>query len=154
MEYGIGKVGRVVVARGFDGENLYEQIESIAAKEGIASATVLLVGGLRSAKVVVGPKDPDGLIEPVFAEFDDAREIVGVGTIFSDDGGPKLHLHTAIGRGKESLVGCPRGGANIFAVMEMVMTEITGAGASRELDPTLGIKLLTLGAGGAAKSSV
>ncbi len=154
MDYGIGKVGRVVVARGFDGENLYEQIESIAAKESIASATVLLVGGLRSAKVVVGPKDPNGPIEPVFAEFDDAREIAGVGTIFSDDEGPKLHLHTAIGRGKETLVGCPRGGANIYAVMEMVMIEIEDVDASRQLDPSLGIKLLTLGAGGLGKSSV
>ncbi len=150
MDYGIGKVGRVVVARGFDGENLYEQIESIAAKESIASASVLLVGGLRSAKVVVGPKDPNGPIEPVFVEFDDAREIAGVGTIFSDDDGPKLHLHTAIGRGKESLVGCPRGGAHIFAVMEMVMTEIEDVDASRQLDPSLGIKLLTLGSGGSA----
>ncbi len=150
MDYGIGKVGRVVVARGFDGENLYEQIESIAAKEGIASATVLLVGGLRSAKVVVGPKDPNGPIEPQFVEFDDAREIAGVGTIFSDDQGPKLHLHAAIGRGGESLVGCPRGGAHIFAVMEMVMIEIEGIDASRQLDPSLGIKLLTLGAGARA----
>ena len=145
MDYQVGKVGRTVVARGFDGEDVYAEIEAIAAKENIRSGVVFLVGGLRKAKVVVGPKDPDGPLEPIFEQFDDAREIAGVGTIFSDEEGPKLHLHTAIGRGKESLVGCPRGGANVFCVLEVVIIEITGVDAARKLDPQLGLKLLTLG---------
>lgn len=99
MDYQIGQIGRVVVARGFEGEDLYAEIESLAAREKIDCAAVLLLGGLRSGKVVVGPKNPTGPIEPVFTEFDDAREVAGVGTIFPDDQGPKLHLHAGIAPG-------------------------------------------------------
>ncbi|MDP6546045.1 MAG: DUF296 domain-containing protein [Phycisphaerae bacterium] len=146
MDYQIGKIGRVIVARGFDGEDVYEEIESIAAKENVSSAAVILIGGLRSARVVVGPKSPTGPIEPNYTEFDDAREIAGVGTIFSDcdDDSPKLHLHAAIGRGDETIAGCPRGGAKIFCVLEVVIIEIEGLDASRALDPDLALKLLTL----------
>ncbi len=135
----------MIVARGFEGEDLYGSIESLAAQENLRSAVVLIVGGLRSAKVVVGPKDPHGPLEPTFEQFDDAREIIGVGTIFCDEDGPKLHLHGGIGRGKETLVGCPRGGARVFCVLEAVLFEIKGIDASRKIDPEFGLKLLTLG---------
>ena len=148
MDYEVGSIGRVIVARGLDGEDVYAEIESIAAKENIRSGMVLVVGGLRSAKVVVGPKDPHGPIEPLYRQFDDARELAGVGTLFSDKSGPKLHLHGAIGRGEEVIAGCPRGGATVFCILEVVIVEITGVDASRELDPELGLKLLALGRGG------
>ena len=146
MDYQTGKIGRVIVARGFDGEDVYEEIESIAAREGVRSAAVILIGGLRSARVVVGPKSPTGPIEPQYTEFDDAREIAGVGTIFRDcdDDTPKLHLHAAIGRGDEVLAGCPRGGAKIFCVLEVVIIEIEGIDATRAMDGELALKLLTL----------
>lgn len=146
MEYQTGKIGRVVVARGFEGEDVYKEIESIAAKESIDSAAVIIVGGLRSGRVVVGPKSPTGPIEPQYKEFDDAREIAGVGTIFrdADDGSPKLHLHAAIGRGDEVIAGCPRGGATVFCVLEVVIMEIEGLDASRAPDPELMFKLLKL----------
>jgi len=146
MDYQTGKIGRVIVARGFEGEDVYEEIESIAAREGVRSAAVILIGGLRSARVVVGPKSPTGPIEPRYTEFDDAREIAGVGTIFRDcdDDSPKLHFHAAIGRGDEVLAGCPRGGAKVFCVLEVVIFEIEGIDASRAPDPELALKLLTL----------
>ena len=146
MDYQTGKIGRVIVARGFEGEDVYEEIESIAAKESVRSAAVILIGGLRSARVVVGPKSPTGPIEPQYTEFDDAREIAGVGTIFRDcdDEMPRLHLHAVIGRGDEVLAGCPRGGAKVFCVLEVVILEIEGIDATRALDPELALKLLTL----------
>jgi len=146
MDYQTGKIGRVIVARGFEGEDVYEEIESIAAKEGVRSAAVMLIGGLRSARVVVGPKSPTGPIEPQYTEFDDAREIAGVGTIFRDcdDETPRLHLHAAIGRRDEVIAGCPRGGAKVFCVLEVVIFEIDGLDASRALDGELALKLLTL----------
>ncbi|MHC4982101.1 MAG: PPC domain-containing DNA-binding protein [Planctomycetota bacterium] len=122
MEYGVGKIGRVIVARGFEGEDVYKEIESLAAGEKIRAAAVIVLGGLRRGKVVVGPKSPTGPIEPNFLEFDDAREIAGVGTIFPDDSGePSLHLHGAIGRGDKTLAGCPRGGATVFCVLEVIL---------------------------------
>ncbi len=144
MDYQVGGFGRVIVARGFDGEDVYAGIEGIAAQEDIRCAAVLVVGGLRRAKVVVGPEDPDGPIRPQFREFDDAREIAGVGTIFADADGPKLHLHGAIGRGDETIAGCPRGGAAVFCVLEVIIAEITGVQAERRPDPDTGLDLLTL----------
>lgn len=146
MDYDIGKIGRVVVARGFEGEDIYAEIERIAAREDIRAATVLLVGGVRAAKVVVGPKSPTGPIEPRYTEFDDAREIAGVGTIFWDDDKPVLHLHAAIGRGDETIIGCPRGGASVFCVLEVVIIEIEGVDATRAMGPGLALKLLTIAA--------
>ena len=145
MEYEIGRIGRVIVARGFDGEDVYAEIESVAAKENIRNAAVVVVGGLRSGKVVVGPEDPTGPIKPMFRQFDDAREIAGVGTIFCDGNKPVLHLHAAIGRGGETIVGCPRGGASVFCVLEVILFEIEGVDAARKIDPELGLKLLSLG---------
>ena len=145
MDYDVGRIGRVIVARGFDGEDVYAGIESIAANEGIASGFAIAVGGLRSGKVVVGPEDPDAdTLSPMMREFTDAREIAGVGTIFSDDEGPKLHLHGAIGRGDEVIAGCPRGGASVFCVLEIVIIELLGVQASRDIDPQFALKLLTL----------
>jgi len=145
LDYDIGKIGRVVVARGFEGEDVYAEIEGLAAKENIRSGVVFLVGGLRKGKIVVGPVNPTGPIEPNFREFDDAREIVGVGTIFRDETGPKMHLHAGIGRGDEAIVGCPRGGATVFCVLEVILLEIEGTSAQRLPDPATALKLLTLG---------
>ena len=55
-----------------------------------------------------------------------------------------LHLHGAIGRGETALAGCPRGGASVFCVLEVVITEIQGVEGRREMDPKLGLKLLNL----------
>ncbi|HUS47732.1 MAG TPA: DUF296 domain-containing protein [Phycisphaerae bacterium] len=146
MEYGIGRIGRVIVARGFDGEKVYDEIESLAAKENIRCGAVVLIGGLKSGKVVVGPKDPARPDDPLFREFSDAREIAGVGTLFCDETGrPKLHLHGAIGRGGEVIAGCPRGGATVYCLLEVIIFEIDGVDAARRLDPKSGLRMLTLG---------
>ena len=148
MDYEIGRIGRVIVARGHDGEDVYAGIEGIAIAENIASAAVIAVGGLRSGKVVVGPEDPNAdKLTPMMREFDDAREIVGVGTIFSDDEGPKLHLHGAMGRGDGVIAGCPRGGASVFCVLEIVIIELLDVNADRSIDPKYALKLLHLAAG-------
>ena len=144
MDYQIGRVGRVIVARLYDGESVYEQIQAMAARENIRAASVMVVGGLRSGKVVCGPQDPADPAHALFEEFSDAREIAGVGTIFCDDEGPKLHLHGAIGRGKETLAGCPRGGAKVYCLLEAVICEIEGVEATRKIDPTFGLKMLTI----------
>jgi predicted DNA-binding protein with PD1-like motif len=144
MDYQIGRIGRVCVARLHDGDDVYACIEGLAAKEGLDRAVVLAVGGIRRGRVVVGPKEPTGPIEPQMEEFDDARELLGVGTLIPDEEGPKLHLHAGIGRGGEqTLVGCPRGGASAFCVLEVVLIELEGIDAVRAVDPELGLKLLS-----------
>jgi len=142
MEYAVGRAGRVIAARLFEGEDLYESIEQLASKENIKSAAVLITGGFRKANVVVGPKQEVPKIVGNFRDFAGPGEVLGVGTIYRDDQGPKLHIHTAIGKGSETLVGCPRGGAKIFLVLEVTIIEIEGVCASRSYDEKTGLNLL------------
>jgi len=69
--------------------------------------------------------------------------VLGVGTIFSDEDGPKMHIHAAMGKGKDVLVGCPRCGAKVFLVLEVIIVEITGTTAMRKLNEK-GVKLLEI----------
>lgn len=142
MEYSVGKAGRIIAIRLKEGEDLYESIESIAAKENIKCAAVFITGGIRKASVVVGPKQEKPKVIGNFKEFDGPGEVLGVGTIYCDDEGPKLHLHLAIGKGNETVVGCPRGGASIFLILEITIIEIEGIEAGRKFDPETGLNLL------------
>ena len=45
-------------------------------------------------------------------------------------------------------MGCPRGGASVFCVLEIVIIEIDDIDAARKLDPQLGLELLRVGRGG------
>ena len=142
MEYKTGRVGRVIGARLFEGEDVYESIEGIAVKEGVKSAVVLITGGFRAANVVVGPKEEKPKIVGRFKDFNGPGEVLGTGTIYCDDEGPKLHLHAAMGKGDEVVVGCPRGGAKTFLVLEVTIIEIEGIEAGRKFDESTGVNLL------------
>ena len=146
MEYQECKIGRTFVARLSDGDAIYEEIEGLAAREGVRCGSVLAVGGIRKAGVVTGPEDPSSLrgIVPHVERFDDARELLGVGTLFESEGKPSLHFHAGMGRGDHALVGCPREEATCFLILEVVVIEWLGLEAGRELDPETGFHLLRL----------
>ncbi len=145
MEYTVGSVGRVVVARLFEGEDLHESIGLIARKEEIRCAAVLITGGFRESHIVVGPRQEEPKIEPRFQVFAGPGEVLGVGTLFWNDIEPKLHIHTAIGKDGESLVGCPRHDTRTFLILEVTIIEIAGIDAVRQFDPKAGMNLLRLG---------
>ena len=146
MEYEIGKPGRILVMRLNDGDPVYASIESAAAKERIEGAAVWLVGGIKNAGVVVGPKEEDKFpLEVMEKRFTDAREIAGTGTIFTNaKGEPKLHMHAAIGKGDEVITGCPRKGADCWLIDEVVIMEITGLSARRMTEAKCGLELLSI----------
>jgi predicted DNA-binding protein with PD1-like motif len=142
MEYAVGKTGRIIAARLFEGEDLYESIHEIANAENIKSAAVFITGGFRKADVVVGPKQEKPKIVGNFKDFTGPGEVLGVGTIYCDSEGPKLHIHTAIGKADEVVVGCPRGGAKTFLILEVTIIEIDGLKANRKPDENTGLNLL------------
>ena len=142
MEYAVGNTGRMIAARLFEGDDLYESIHEIAQKENIRSAAVLITGGFRKADVVVGPKQENPKIVGNFKAFEGPGEVLGVGTIYCDDQGPKLHIHTAIGKGDQTVVGCPRGGAKTFLILEVTIIEITNIKSARKPDPETALNLL------------
>jgi predicted DNA-binding protein with PD1-like motif len=144
MEYQECRTGRVFVARLHDNESIYDAIEELAAKENVTHALVNIVGGMRKAAVVTGPQNPKSLegIVPNVERFDDAREVLGIGTIIPCEGKPTLHMHSGIGRGDKALVGCARIEAECFLVLEVVILELVGLDAERRLDPVTGFHLL------------
>jgi predicted DNA-binding protein with PD1-like motif len=145
MEYAVGKTGRIIVAKLSEGESLYESIESIAEKENIKAAAVLITGGIRKASIVVGPIKETPKIEVEFRSFTGPGEALGVGTLYCDDNDkPKLHIHAAMEKGDSLVIGCPRGGASIFLILEITIIEILGINAKRITDPATGFKLLCI----------
>jgi len=142
VNYTQGTIGRVFIARLDDGESIYDAAEEIARRESISSAAVFALGGMRKGKVVTGPESPAGPVVPHYEEFDDARELVGVGTLFLSEGKPSLHFHAGIGRGDQALVGCPRAGMATFLLLEVIILELIGVKAERVMDETSGLKLL------------
>lgn len=144
MKYQQGSFGRVFLLAFEDGDNLREEIELFVKKEHIRAATVALLGGIRSADVVTGPKEPVVPPEPSWQRVDDGREVIGFGTIFWHEDAPVLHLHGSLGRGDSTITGCIRKNSIVYLVIEAVITEIVGVRASKTLDVKTGLVLLDL----------
>jgi uncharacterized protein len=142
MRYQIGSAGRVVVARFEDKEDILENIVDIAKKENIRSAVIHLIGGIRQGRVVVGPEREEFPPVPVWKEIKESHEVLGFGTIFWQDSEPKVHFHGAFGKKDMTKIGCLRGNSETFLVLEVVIIEILGIDARRELDPVSGLTLL------------
>ena len=146
MQYSIGQAGRTVVARLENNEPIYESILTICQKEKIINAAVWIIGGVQKAGVVVGLENQNDLYsDPVVKNFDTAREILGIGTVFPDENNDLiLHLHAGIGTKKESIIGCPRINANCWLINEIVILELKGIEAKRIKDVNSQFKLLQL----------
>ena len=142
MKYQVGRTGRVVISRFEDKEDVMGNILAIAEKEDIKAAVFYLVGGMREARIVVGPEKEEMPPVPVWRELGESHEVVGFGTIFPQDGTPKIHFHGAFGKRDSVKVGCMRENAATFLVLEAVIIEITGVHAVREYDPASGLTLL------------
>ena len=144
MQYRQARRGRTFVARLEDGESIHEALEGLAEREGVQRAAVHLFGGVKASHLVTGPENLDPPIRPHYEPFDDARELVGFGTIFPCEGRPSLHFHVATGRGREARVGCPRHPTTVFLVHEAVIQELLDLDGERRWDERIGAHLLEL----------
>ncbi|MDD3043247.1 MAG: DNA-binding protein [Methanosarcinaceae archaeon] len=138
MEYSKGKIGRVFTVRVDHGEDLLGELGKLAELERIESAVFVLLGALKKGGLVVGPKEDLRPPCPVWFGFDEAREVLGIGNLFQEDGKPKFHLHTGTGRGETVKLGCLRGESEVFMVAEVFIFEIEGISARRIMDPEQG----------------
>jgi predicted DNA-binding protein with PD1-like motif len=134
MQAAEGKMGRVFVIRLEDGDLLPASIEKFAEKKKIKNGFVLLVGGIGSGQVVVGPRvsdrmPPDAMLLPI----DVAHEVVGVGVLAPGKNGK---------RSGKTTTGCIRPGVKTWLVAEAIVYEITGIDAKRVLDKKSGFALL------------
>ena len=109
MKYKEGKLGRVFVLK-FDHEDDFQkEITGFCKKENVRCGQVQFLGAIKGSEVVVGPKEPLVPPEPMWKEFNDGREVIGYGTIFWDDEGPRVHLHTMFSRGDDAFLGTHNG---------------------------------------------
>jgi predicted DNA-binding protein with PD1-like motif len=144
MKYKVGKVGRVVVARFEDKEDVIGSLCSIVKKEEIRAAAFYLLGGMREGRIVVGPEKDELPPTPVWRELGESHEVVGFGTIFYQDKEPKVHCHAAFGKWDAVKVGCLREKSETFLVLEAIILELSGINAVREFDPVSGLNILNL----------
>ncbi len=145
MKFSQGKAGRVFVVRLEDGEVIHETLERFAADHHIVAATVSIVGAAdKGSKLVVGPEKGDALPpNPMEHTLSDVHELTGVGTIFPNETGQLvLHMHVACGRRGSAVAGCVRRGVRVWKTAEVIINEITGTTARREVDSSTGFELL------------
>jgi predicted DNA-binding protein with PD1-like motif len=147
MKYSQGSVGRIFVIRMEDGDVLNETLEAFAAEHGVTRGLAFYLGGSADGScLVVGPDATrtDGVI-PLLHTLTGAREAFALGTIFPNgEGKPAAHMHAAAGREGEATVGCARAGLQTWFVGEVVLLEILGSEARRELDEATGFELLVM----------
>lgn len=144
MRYRVGNLGRVAVMRLEDSEDALSSISEMVKKEGIKAAVFYLLGGMKGARVVVGPEKEEMPPVPIWREIGESHEIIGIGTVFYQDGEPKVHLHAALGKRDDVKVGCVREKAETFLVLEAIIFELSGIEAVREFDTSTGLSLLRL----------
>ncbi|MDK2939854.1 MAG: uncharacterized protein PWQ51_2019 [Methanolobus sp.] len=140
MEYSQGSIGRVFTVRLDQGDNILKELEGLAVSQNIRSAMFTMLGAVKEANLVVGPKENIVPPDPQWARINDAHELIGVGNIFweSETGKPKIHLHSAAGRGESTKTGCLRENSEVFMVVEVFIMEISGISASRVFDTKRG----------------
>jgi len=142
MDYRVGDVGRVVVVRFSDGDDLLDGLRTIAKKEDIRSAVFQVVGGLKGGEFVVGPETEEMPPKPVWRDIEESHEVLGVGTIFWKSDEPMIHFHGAYGKRDSVKMGCLRKGSEVFLILEVVILELRGIEAQRLPDPESGLPLL------------
>jgi predicted DNA-binding protein with PD1-like motif len=142
MKYQAGELGRVVVARFDDGDNILDGLNDVVRKENLRAGVLYLIGGMKKGRFVVGPETESMPPVPVWRELDESHEIVGIGTVFWQGEEPKIHFHGTYAKRDKVLAGCMRQNAETFLVLEAIIMEIKGVNAVRELDPLSGLALL------------
>jgi len=131
MDYRTGSIGRVVMIRFDHEDDLLEGLQDIVRKEQIKNGWFQILGGLRRAGVVTGPEKPVMPPTPVWREVDEAREVVGCGSVYMDGAEPKIHLHAAMGHHGETLTACIRKNTRIYLILEVILFELSGIEAGR-----------------------
>ena len=131
MEYRKGTIGKVFSARFDEGDYFLEELIGLIKKENIRNGWFHVLGGLREADVVTGPKEPTMPPEPVWNQVRGAREVLGTGSIFWDADEPKIHLHAAMGHHGETLTACVRKGTKVDLLLEVMIIEMEGIDATR-----------------------
>jgi predicted DNA-binding protein with PD1-like motif len=144
MQYSEGRLGRIFVLRLDDGEDLIASLKKFVSEKEIASCMALFIGALKMGRAVTGPKEPTIPPVPHWEEYKDGWEVFGMATIYPSSEGPRLHIHSSLGKSREAMLGCVRERAEVYLVVEAVLYEFSGLNVRREWDPKMELYLLEL----------
>jgi hypothetical protein len=142
MQYQKASLGRIIVAKIEHGDDLLDELKKLLQSEQIKAGVMFMIGALQTGSLVVGPETCDVPPQPVWKEFHDGREVLGIATIFTEGSEPVIHLHASLGRGDEPLTGCIRKDAQVYLVVEVILLELLDTSAIRTLDAMTGLNLL------------
>lgn len=145
MKYSEANLGRIFILRLEHGDRIPDVIEGFANEKEIESAIVHFLGGADTkSKVVVGPEDgTTSKPRPMVEELLGTSEAIGMGTLFlNEDNIPRLHLHSAFGRSRETVTGCTREGVKVWHIGEVIIFELLNTTAKRKIDLETGFELL------------
>jgi uncharacterized protein len=144
MQYSEGNLGRVFVLRMDHGEDLIASLQKFLREKKIESCMALFMGALRDGQVVTGPEAPVVPPVPHYDDYESAWEVFGMATVYPSAEGPMLHIHSGLGRGLQTIVGCIRERAEVYLIVEVVLLEFSGLKAERVWDEKMGLNLLSL----------
>jgi len=145
VKYQVGEIGKVVLAHFEDGDEIISNLVAIVRRERIKGGVFYLLGGITGGRIVVGPMNDDVRPpEPTWREIIDSHETLAIGTVFWQGDEPRIHIHGTYGKLDSVKTGCLRDEAKTFLVLEVVMLELKGINAVREIDPDIHMALLRL----------
>jgi predicted DNA-binding protein with PD1-like motif len=144
MEYSVGHTGRVILLKLDEDEDILESIESLASKEKIDTGIFFVIGSLKEGSLVSGAETEELPVIPLWHHLRKNHEVLGIGNIFKMEGRPKIHIHAALARGDECLMGCLREKSKVFLVEEIIVFELLGIEALREKDMRTGLSMLRI----------
>ena len=135
------RFGDKIVARIDPGEEIHEQLEKIALREGIRLAEVSALGAVDDFTVgVYKVAEKQYYANSFLGPF----EIVSLtGTISTKDGAYYAHLHMSAGNEKGEVFGGHLNRARVSATCEMVISVIDGT-VERRFDPEIGLNLFEM----------
>ena len=141
MRYTSGRCARVFYLHIEHGEDLVNTIRDFVSKQEIQAGIIHLIGAVRNARIVTGPKEDTLPPDPSFVSLQQAHELIGTGMIRTGSDGPEIHFHISAGRGETALTGCLRGESEVFIIIEAVIIEFSGMEIGMSHDPKTGLSL-------------
>jgi hypothetical protein len=144
MQYSEGNLGRIFVLRMDHGEDLIASLQKFLREKKIESCMALFMGALVDGRAVTGPEAPVVPPVPHYDDYESAWEVFGMATVYPSGEGPMLHIHSGLGRGTRTIVGCIRERAEVYLIVEVVLLEFSGLKAERVWDEKMGLNLLSL----------
>lgn len=143
MQYTQANIGRVFAVKFEAEEDILVELKNLIKKENIQSGVIHLIGALTNTDMVLGPKKKEYPPSPVWWDFKDAKEILGLGIFAWEGDEPKIHLHAGVGNKKETKLGCIRNKTEVYLTIECIIQEFIDTNITRKLDERYYASLLS-----------